>query len=110
MRFDDELEFFRHTTDEMNELFLKKRMAYGATTTETYQKFGPVSMLTRMHDKIGRLDNLLIFAGKNDLDESVRDTLMDLANYAIIMLLEMTKADMEKHVLQTEVDNTQRRY
>lgn len=76
----------------MSDTFAKKRKDYGQTTTETYDKFGPVSMLTRMHDKMGRLDNLLGRAQENNvLNESIEDTLLDLANYALITILEMRK-------------------
>lgn len=76
----------------MSDTFAKKRKDYGQTTTETYDKFGPVSMLTRMHDKMGRLDNLLGKVQENNvLNESIEDTLLDLANYALITILEMHK-------------------
>lgn len=92
MTVNEEIVVFNTLTEKMSNTFAKKRKDYGQTTTETYDKFGPVSMLTRMHDKLGRLDNLL---GKNQdnnvLDESIEDTLLDLANYALITILERRK-------------------
>lgn len=89
----DEIEMFGSITEEMREVFTKKRSDYGQTSEETYKKFGPVSLLVRMYDKLGRLDNLLV---KNNTaqvsDESVSDTLLDLANYAIIAIIELAKA------------------
>lgn len=91
MTISEELELFKELTDQMNEVFAKKRMDYGQTTTETFRKFGPVSMLTRMHDKMGRLDNLLYSGSVNNVGEKVEDTLLDLANYALITILELRK-------------------
>lgn len=92
MTIKEEIVVFNTLTKQMSDTFAKKRKDYGQTTTETYDKFGPVSMLTRMHDKMGRLDNLLGKAQENNvLNESIEDTLLDLANYALITILEMRK-------------------
>lgn len=90
MKIEQELELFNSYTKLLMETFAKKRRDYGPTTTETFEKFGPVSMLVRMHDKLGRLDNLL--GGENTPHyESAEDTLVDLANYCLITLLEIQK-------------------
>ena len=93
MSLEQEMQIFRGYTEFLAETFSRKRADYGPTTTETFEKFGPVSMLVRMHDKLGRLDNLL---GCNEVpcvqEESIEDTLVDLANYALITLLELRKA------------------
>jgi hypothetical protein len=91
MTIKDEINLFKTLTKQMNDTFGAKRKDYGQTTTETYDKFGPVSMLTRMHDKLGRLDNLLGTDATNHVGEKVEDTLLDLANYALITILEMRK-------------------
>lgn len=92
MTLQEEIDIFKGLTNLMETTFAAKRQDYGATTTETYKKFGPLSMLTRMHDKMGRLDNLLGKGQKNNVGEAVEDTLLDLANYAIITILEIQKA------------------
>lgn len=92
MNIKEEIVIFNGLTKKMSRTFARKRSDYGQTTTETYNKFGPISMLTRMHDKLGRLDNLLGKAQKSKvLDESIEDTLLDLANYALITILEIRK-------------------
>ena len=96
MTINEEIVMFTELTKAMGDTFAKKRHDYGQTTEETYKKFGPVSMLTRMHDKMGRLDTLLVSGDVNHVkDEKVEDTLLDLANYALITILEMRKADMQ---------------
>ena len=93
MKFDIEYEkvMFEEYTLRMRDTFAKKRADYGQTTTETFAKFGPIAMLVRMHDKIGRLDNLLTGKTPDVVDERVEDTLLDLANYALITLIELAK-------------------
>lgn len=101
MTIEKEIEIFGAYTKEMHETFARKRADYGQTTTETFEKFGPVSMLVRMHDKLGRLDNLL-GTGKIPNYESTADTLIDLANYCLITLLELQK---QKEVKCMEASN-----
>ena len=92
MTIQQEIKVFQELTAQMCDTFAKKRADYGQTTTETFKKFGPVSMLTRMHDKLGRLDNLLVNANAtNNVGEAVEDTLLDLANYSIITIIELMK-------------------
>lgn len=87
------LEQFKNITDEMLALYERKNSDYGDSVHDTYVKYGPVSFLVRMEDKINRVKTLT----ENDnydykvKDEKVRDSLIDLANYAIIMIMEMEK-------------------
>lgn len=68
------------------ELFTKKNIDYG----DAFAKYGPIGTLIRINDKISRLQSIT----KNGItlinDESIRDTLIDLHNYAAmaIMLLD----------------------
>lgn len=95
--YEYEVNRFCEITESMREVFRKKRHDYGPSTTETYEKFGPISMLVRMHDKMSRLDRLLCNTDSLVQDESINDTLLDLANYAIITMLEREKyANREK--------------
>lgn len=98
MNIEQEIEVFKAYTSEMVEIFARKRADYGPTTTETFEKFGPLSMLVRMHDKLGRLDNIL--TGKQvPYYEGASDTLIDLANYCLITMLEIRKC-AEKYKVQ----------
>lgn len=105
--YDEEVQFFDDAVEHMKRTFRAKRIDYGPTTTETYERFGMVSMLTRMYDKIGRLENLIVRRNGEQpavIDESIDDTLFDLANYAIIALLERKKSD-EKYCI-SEADRS----
>ena len=63
----------------------------GAHKSDTYLRFGPVSYLVRMYDKLNRIHHLTCKDTENTYvtDESIQDSLIDLANYAILMAIEL---------------------
>ena len=70
--------------DNLNKIYEKKNHDYGNSFGETYKDLGIISAVTRISDKFNRLKTLA--KGENNLvnDESLEDTLLDLANYAIM--------------------------
>lgn len=76
--------------DDMHDLYIRKNRDYGSSVTDTYEKFGLTSFLVRLSDKLNRVTNLTL-NNKDNLvkDEKIQDTLMDLANYSILALVEM---------------------
>lgn len=74
-------------TEELRETYLAKNADYGDSFTESMDKFGLIASVVRMGDKMGRLESLYDKEGL--VDESIRDTLMDLANYAIMTVMWM---------------------
>ena len=73
---------------EMNEIYFAKNADYGDSFSETFNKLGLISAVTRISDKTNRLQSLCTREALVK-DESVRDTLLDLANYAIMTIIEM---------------------
>lgn len=73
---------------ELNELYSKKNHDYGDSFHITFQKYGLTMSAIRLGDKFQRFESLI---RKDNLvkDESVRDTLIDLANYAIMTVMEL---------------------
>ncbi|NFC67275.1 DUF1599 domain-containing protein [Clostridium botulinum] len=72
---------------DLNEVYKHKNHDYGDSFGETYKKLGVISAVTRITDKVNRLQSLCT---KDALvDESIEDTLKDLANYSIMTLIEM---------------------
>lgn len=89
--------------DEMHELYIKKNRDYGSSVTDTYEKFGLTSFLVRLSDKLNRVTNLTLNTKDNLVkDEKIQDTLMDLANYSILALIEL---EMDKDKLCYEAKN-----
>lgn len=67
-------------------LLLQKHRDYGPTNISR-SPGGPLNGLrVRIHDKVARI-NHLIDSGKEPDNESLRDSFMDLANYAVIALM-----------------------
>lgn len=77
--------------NEMYEIYKAKNADYGDSVHDTFLKYGLLSFLVRMEDKISRL-RFLTLKGKKEQrvkNESIRDTLQDLANYAILAIIEL---------------------
>ena len=75
---------------KLNDIYVKKNMDYGSSFDKSMDRFGPISAIIRMEDKINRLESLLMSAKRPSvIDESMLDTLYDLANYAILTILKM---------------------
>ena len=69
-------------------IYSAKNNDYGDSFGETFKKLGLISAVTRISDKTNRLQSLCV--NKQQVkDESIKDTLMDLANYAIMTLIEL---------------------
>lgn len=81
----------------LNELYERKNHDYGNSFGETYKKLGIISAVTRLTDKYNRLVSLCT---KDQMvtDESIEDTLLDMANYAIMTLMEIEEEKRSKSV------------
>lgn len=86
MTQDEKNEMFHEIVNEMANLYAKKNANYGNSFSKLYEDLGPIAGLVPLHNKLDRLTNL-IKGGRNDF-ESIEDTLVDLANYAVMNLIE----------------------
>ena len=68
----------------MIELHDKKNADYGDAFTKSMNIFGSPYLVSRLHDKVQRLINFSLGAEVQVKDETVLDTLMDLACYAVM--------------------------
>ena len=68
------------------DVMLKKHEDYGPMNIAGAPGGAMNGLLVRMYDKLARLNNL-VDTGDTPNYESIEDTLLDLANYAIIGLL-----------------------
>ena len=83
------LEQCQQICDELLEMLRKKNEAYGNSFDDTYQKFGLIAVAVRLYDKVNRLAALANGAKNEVTDESVLDTVKDLAGYAILTIRAM---------------------
>lgn len=87
---------FKQITDEMVKLYERKNSDYGSSIHDTYMKYGAVAYLVRMEDKINRVRSLTQNNNQKVEDEKIHDSLVDLANYSILMLLELEEDKNDK--------------
>jgi hypothetical protein len=82
------------TYAEAQELLIRKHKDYGPKNISG-SPGGPINGLrVRMHDKLARINNLYE-SGATPENESLRDSFIDMANYALIALL-VIDGDWEK--------------
>ena len=72
---------------ELTETYKKKNADYGNSFANSLDKHGLIAGIVRMDDKMSRLISLNSKNEQQVMDESLRDTLMDLANYAIMSVM-----------------------
>lgn len=73
--------------NNLNDIYQRKNSDYGDSFAKLRNEL-PHAILVRVFDKYCRLKNLLEGSDQQVLDESIDDTLMDLANYCIMELIE----------------------
>ena len=74
---------------KLNEIYVKKNHDYGDSFSESYGKYGNVMPIIRLEDKLNRFRNLVMNGNAEVNTESMEDTLLDLANYAIMTAIEI---------------------
>lgn len=89
---------FVEVQTEALDLFEKKNTDYG----DAFANYGPVGVIVRLGDKISRLQNVRHNKITMVNSESVRDTLIDLHNYAamaIMLIDEESKKKGERDII-----------
>lgn len=83
----------------LHDIYVKKNHDYGDSFGRTFQEEGFAMPRIRLSDKLSRFKTLSHHAEDQERfvkDESLIDTLMDLANYAIMTVLEMEENHEEQ--------------
>ena len=82
---------FRNITAKMADTYERKNADYGNSFGESIAEFGAVAGVVRIGDKFNRLKNLIKNPDTQRVnDESIADTLLDMANYCIMLHIELT--------------------
>lgn len=73
----------------LTDLYARKNKDYGDSFGKSYAEYGMTMACIRLEDKLNRLKTLSKPSAEQSVNnESLDDTLMDLANYAIMTLIE----------------------
>ena len=91
----DTIKMHENICKQLNEIYIKKNHDYGDSFGETFNKLGIISAITRISDKYNRLVSLCTLPEEERKvkDESISDTLLDMANYCIMTEIELRKGD-----------------
>lgn len=105
----DTVTLHKQICEQMTSTYIRKNNDYGNAFANLRNEI-PNAILVRLYDKYSRLKTLMSGEKQMVNDESIDDTLLDLANYCILELierkLERDKADdviVEYCTLQKEV-------
>lgn len=90
----DDITMHRILCKELNETYEKKNHDYGNSFSETFNKLGIISAITRISDKYNRLVSLCTLPEEERMvkDETISDTLLDMANYCIMTEIELRRS------------------
>lgn len=89
---DPKIALHKQITEELTAIYEAKNHDYGDSFQETYRKLGLISAVTRITDKVNRLQSLST-KEQRVADESIVDTLKDCANYCIMTIIAMEVED-----------------
>lgn len=76
------LEYTNHLADVLNQ----KNLAYGNSFSKSLDEDGLLVLKIRLGDKFNRISSLIKRDELKENDESLEDTLLDLAGYSILGL------------------------
>lgn len=87
--------------EELARVLKEKNKKYGDSFSRTADEYGNAVLLLRIQDKISRLKQLLIlkdncFDFKEAVTESVEDTFLDLAGYAVLSKIYLENKNLEE--------------
>lgn len=86
---------------ELHDTYLRKNVDYGNSFTTLYADFGLTYAVAHIAEKTARIRALLKHTA-NVSGETMRDSLMDLANYAILTVMEIDRGSEEHHTILTK--------
>lgn len=86
----------RKICGELTALFERKNHDYGDSFHQTFLEEGWPMVRIRLSDKLNRVKALTKGDSQQVQDESLRDTLLDLANYAILAVMEMDRRERDE--------------
>ena len=87
----NKVEKHKQICEQLNNIFMTKNHDYGDSFGKMYKELGIISAVTRISDKYYRIVSLAKKPKEEQkvLDESIKDTLLDMANYAIMTVIEL---------------------
>lgn len=90
--------------DLMHEIYIKKNSDYGNSFSDLYDEYGSIISEIHIREKFNRFKQLR--TNESQVGESIEDTLMDMANYCLLTLLEMKKLNsyIDEEVVEENIE------
>ena len=89
---------FKDYTDHLAEILQEKNTAYGDSFTKSVDEDGLLVLKIRLGDKFNRVSSLIKKGELKENDESLADTLLDMAGYSILGLKYLKEHKDEKNL------------
>ncbi len=89
----EQREKFERVCKGLADLYEEKNKRYDNSFSKQFQKSGLLTSVIRLNDKVSRFESLVNNPSDDGGDESIVDTLKDLANYSIMTLMELCKEE-----------------
>lgn len=86
---------FLEYTDHLADVLQSKNNAYGDSFTKSVDEDGLLVLKIRLGDKFNRISSLIKRGERKENDESLEDTLLDMAGYAILGLKYLKEHEKE---------------
>lgn len=83
----------KQLTEELTKIYQQKNQDYGNSFGKTFETLGIISAVTRITDKYNRLVSLATGHKQQVQDESIIDTLKDMANYCLMTIIELEQQE-----------------
>jgi len=90
----DKIRQHKEICEKLNQIYTAKNKDYGDSFSEGYKEYGLNMPAIRIEDKLRRFKQLI----KQDAEvknESIIDTLLDLANYSIMTIIEIENGNKD---------------
>lgn len=91
----EDVDRFKEITDKMFETFKAKNHDYGSSFSNLFKECGMTYAYGHMAEKLDRVKSLMKDEAKVN-GEGMKDSLLDLANYAILTVMEIDKNEKEQ--------------
>lgn len=102
--YSSSLQHFFRVTKNLLDLYTEKNKRYGDSFAHQVEEFGMAVPVIRLSDKMERLKYLVSHVEDNGGDESMKDTLTDIACYAIMSIMELEKEKIKESIGDTDND------
>lgn len=91
----DKVQPFIDITTNMAKTYAAKNHDYGNSFEQSCDKFGIIASVVRLGDKMNRIESLTTKEAEVK-EESIKDTLLDLASYAIMTVMWLNQQPKEE--------------